>query len=38
MECGQKSRLVAEHHKAAIAYSQAAREPDPEQEHMLFRT
>ena len=25
MECGEKARLVEEHHKAAIAYSQAAR-------------
>ena len=25
MECGEKARLVAEHHKAAIAYSRAAR-------------
>jgi hypothetical protein len=25
MECGEKARLVEEHHKAAIAYSRAAR-------------
>jgi hypothetical protein len=24
MECGEKARLVEEHHKAAIAYSRAA--------------
>jgi hypothetical protein len=35
MECGEKARLVEEHHKAAIAYSRAARALAHEKEHML---
>jgi len=34
MECGEKARLVEEHHKAAIAYSRAARALAHEKEHM----
>ena len=35
MECGEKARLVEEHHKAAIAYSRAARALAQKREHLL---
>jgi hypothetical protein len=43
MECGEKARLIEEHHRAALAYSQAVRDLNgrirdtPAEEYRILR-